>query len=437
MLSKIKEVLSKITKAPVVDEALVNDIVRDIQRVMISSDMNIQLVQKLSNDIKKQAIDEKLPPGVSRKEHLIKLIYDELVKIIGKGTYSPRMERHSILLVGLYGSGKTTTAGKLAKFYMKRGMKVCLISTDTWRPAAFEQLRQVGESIKAPVFGNPEEKDSVRILKDALKKAEGYDIVIVDSAGRDSLNEELIDEIRVISEELKPAEKFLVISSDIGQTAFKQADEFNKAVGLTGVIATKADSSGKAGGALSACYAANVPVAFIGTGEKADDFEVFDADKFVSRLLGFADVSSLVSKMKEAVEEAEFDPEDLMKKEYNLKTFYKQLEATRKMGPMKKVIEMMGLGAMPEAFAEQSEEKMKRFKVIMDSMTPQELEEPELIKSSRIKRIAAGSGSKESDVRELLHQFEASRKMLKKLKSGKMKNLQGMMRRFQSGGFKM
>ncbi|NYZ79671.1 signal recognition particle receptor subunit alpha, partial [Candidatus Micrarchaeota archaeon] len=328
MLEKIKEVLSKITKASVVDEALVRDIVKDIQRVMISSDMNIQLVQKLSNDIKKQAIDETLPPGVSRKEHLIKLIYDELVKIIGKETYVPRMEKHAILLVGLYGSGKTTTAGKLAKFYMKRGMSVCLISTDTWRPAAFEQLRQVGEGVKVPVFGNPEEKNAIKILKEGLKQAKAYDIVIVDSAGRDSLNDDLIDEIRVISKELNPAEKFLVISADIGQTAFKQADEFNKAVGLTGVIATKADSSGKAGGALSACYAAHVPVAFIGTGEKAEDFEVFDAEKFVSRLLGFADIGSLVSKMKEAVEESEFDPEDLMKGDYNLKTFYKQLEAT-------------------------------------------------------------------------------------------------------------
>jgi signal recognition particle subunit SRP54 len=437
MLGKIKEVLSKITKASVVDETLVRDIVKDIQRVMISSDMNIQLVQKLSNDIKKQAIDEKLPPGISRKEHLIKLIYDELVKIIGKETYVPRMEKHAILLVGLYGSGKTTTAGKLAKFYSKRGMSVCLISTDTWRPAAFEQLRQVGEGVKVPVFGNPNEKDAVKILKDALKQTKPYDIVIVDSAGRDSLNDELIDEIRVISKELKPAERFLVISSDIGQTAFKQADEFNKAVGLTGVIATKADSSGKAGGALSACYAAHVPVAFIGTGEKAEDFETFDAEKFVSRLLGFADIGSLVSKMKEATEEADFDPEDMLKGDYNLKTFYKQLEAMKKMGPMKKVMEMMGMGAVPEGFAEQSEGRMKLFKAIMNSMTPSELENPELIKSARIKRIAVGSGSKESDVKDLLKQFDASKKMLKKFKSGKMKNLQGMMRRFQGGGLKM
>jgi signal recognition particle subunit SRP54 len=232
---------------------------------------------------------------------------------------------------------------------------------------------------------------------------------------------------------LKPSEKFLVISSDIGQTAAKQAQQFNDAVGLTGVIATKADASGKAGGALSACYTAKVPVAFIGTGEKVDDFEVFDAEKFVSRLLGFADIGGLVKKLKEAVEETDFNPEELMSGDYNLKTFYKQLEATKKMGPMKKVLEMMGIGNLPEDVASQSEEKMKKFKVIMDSMTDKEQENPELLKASRISRIAKGSGTTEADVRELIKQFDMGRKMIKKFKKGKTKNLQGMMKKFGMG----
>lgn len=439
MLDKIKEIFGKITGSSAVDEKLVNDIVKDIQRVLISSDVNIKLVQQLSSEIKKQAIEEKLAPGISRKEHLIKIIYDELVKILGGVAYKPRIEPHSILLVGLYGSGKTTTAGKLARFYSKRGLKVCLISTDTWRPAAFEQLRQVGETAKVPVFGNPKSKDAIAILNEGLNQSKDFDVIIVDSAGRDSLNEELINEIEMISKILKPAEKFLVISSDIGQTAAKQATEFNEAVGLTGVIATKADASGKAGGALSACYIAKVPVAFIGTGEKQGDFEVFEAEKFVSRLLGFPDIGSLVNKMKEAVEESDFNPEDILKEDYTLKVFYKQLEATKKMGPMKKVLEMMGMGSMPAEFAEQSEEKMKKFKFIMQSMTNDELENPDLIKASRVKRIANGSGTSEKEVKELIQQFNASKKMLSQLKKGKLGNARGMkglMKKFQLGNMK-
>ena len=434
MLGKIKDVFGRITGASVVDEKLVKEIIKDVQRVLISSDVNIKLVQDLSNKIKKAALQEKLPPGISRKEHLTKIIYENLVEILGGSEYKPKVEAHKILLVGLYGSGKTTTAGKLAKFYSKRGLNPALISTDTWRPAAFEQLKQTGERVKVPAFGNPDEKNALKILKSSMSKAKDHDLIIVDSAGRDSLNEELISEIKSLKQELKPEEVFLVISADIGQTAAKQAQQFNDAVGLTGVIATKADASGKAGGALSACFIANVPVAFIGTGEKADDFEVFNAEKFVGRLLGVPDIGSLVEKMKEAVEESDFDPEDLLKGDYNLTTFYKQLEATKKMGSMKKILEMLGIGQMP-GLAEQSEEKMKNFKVILDSMTEYEKEHPDEIKSSRIKRIAKGSGVTDKDVKELLQQFETGKKMIKKLKKGKMKNMKSMMKKFQRGGF--
>ena len=332
----------------------------------------------------------------------------------------------------------TTTAAKLAKFYMKRGLKPALITTDTWRPAAYEQLKQIGSQINVPAYGNPKEKNALKILKQALGQAKNSNLMIVDSAGRDSLNDELIDEIKQIKKELKPDEVFLVISSDIGQTAVKQAREFNKAVGLTGVIATKADASGKAGGALSACYIAKVPVAFIGTGEKLNDFEVFNAEKFIGRLLGVPDIGSLIEKMKEAVEETEFNPEDLMKGNYDLNAFYKQLEATKKMGSMKKILEMLGLGGAATAgLAEQSEEKMKKFKVILESMTKYEKAHPNEIKSSRIKRIAKGSGTIEKEVKELLKQFEAGKKMIKKFKKGKLKNVNQLMKKFQAGGLKL
>ncbi len=435
MFGKIKDVFSKITGATVIDEKTVKEVIKELQRVLISSDVNIKLVQEISNEIKKEALSQQLPPGFSRKEHLTKIVYDKLIQILGGKEYKPRIEPHKILLVGLYGSGKTTTAGKLAKFYMKRGLKPALITTDTWRPAAYEQLKQIGSRINVPVYGNPEEKNAVKILKQALLQSKNSNLLIVDSAGRDSLNEELIDEIKRIKQELKPDEVFLVISSDIGQTAVKQATQFNEAVGLTGVIATKADASGKAGGALSACYIAKVPVAFIGTGEKVDDFEVYNAEKFIGRLLGVPDLGSLVEKMKEAVEETEFNPEDLMRGNYDLNTFYKQLEATKKMGSMKKILEMLGLGgAASMGLAEQSEEKMKKYKYILDSMTKYEKAHPDEIKSSRIKRIARGSGTTEKEVKELLKQFESGRKMLKKFKKGKLKNMNQLMKRLQAGG---
>ncbi|MBI4214527.1 signal recognition particle protein Srp19, partial [archaeon] len=215
-------------------------------------------------------------------------------------------------------------------------------------------------------------------------------------------------------------------SADIGQTARAQAEAFRDATGLSGVIVTKADSSGKAGGALSACHAAGVPVVFVGTGEKADDFELFNSQKFVSRLLGFPDIGELVKKVKEAAEEAEFSPEQILEGEYTLKTFYNQLEATRKMGPLKKVFEMLGAGSLPEELVQTSEGKLKTYKVIMDSMTEAELADPDLIKGTRITRISHGSGRSESEVKELLKQFAASKKMVQKLKKGKLRGLPGI-----------
>jgi signal recognition particle subunit SRP54 len=426
----MRNVLSKITKAGVVDEKMVKEIVKDIQRILISSDVNVKLVQKISKNIEQKALSEKLPPGVSRKEHLTKIIYDEMVEILGGEIHNPRMDKHKVLLVGLFGSGKTTTIAKLAAFYSKRGLKTCMITTDTWRQAAFEQVQQLGEQIKVTVLGE-KKKNALDILKSALPETKNYDLILVDSAGRDSLNKELLDEIKAVKKELQPDEIYLVISADIGQTAAVQAEKFNDVLGgLTGVIVTKADSSGKAGGALSACSTVDVPVTFVGTGEKMADFEIFDAKKFVSRLLGFPDLGSLLKKVKDAVEESEFSPEDILKEEYTLKTFYKQLEATKKMGPLSKVFEMMGAGNLPEKLVHTSEEKLKTYKVMMDSMTEEELHNPELIKAPRIKRIAKGSGRSESEVKELLKQFNMGKKMIKKLKKGKIKGLPDMMKRF-------
>lgn len=436
MLDRIKAVFDRITKAPLVDEALIKEIVRELQRTLIASDVNVSLVSQLSKKIEKRIADEKELPGVSRKEHLVKVLYDELAEILGGESHKPRMDKHRILLVGLYGQGKTTTAGKLARFYSKHGLKTCMVCTDVYRPAAFQQLKQVGERISVPVFGDEKEKNAIKILENALPKAKGFDLVIVDSAGRDSLEQSLLDEIRAIRERLAPDETYLVMSADIGQTAGVQATRFNAMAPLTGVIITKADSSGKAGGALSACSAAKIPVTFVGSGEKMDDLDLFDAKKYVSRLLGFPDLEGLLGKVKEVIEETEFNPEDLLKGEYTLKAFYKQLEATKKMGPLKKVFGMMGANVSDE-MVKSSEEKLKSYQYIMDSMTEQEQENPEIINASRVKRIALGSGRQEKEVREMLKQYHMSRKMIDKVKKGKkIRGLQGMLKNLGNmGGF--
>ncbi len=436
LASGLQGVLKRIQGAAIVNDSLLKDSTRELQRTLISSDVNVKLVLNLTKTIESRVKSEEILKGASQKEHFIKIVYEELVKLVGE-EHVPRLEPQKVLLVGCYGHGKTTSTAKLAKYYSKRGLKTAMMTTDTWRPAAYEQLRQLGEKIGVPVYGEPDNKDALAILRNGMKEFKGYDIVIVDSAGRDSLNTELVDEIRSIAEGLKPDEKYLVLGADMGQTAGKQAKEFNDAVNVTGVIVTRMDSSAKGGGALSACAEAQVPIAFIGVGEKVDDFETFDPEKYVSRLLGFADLGGLMERMHDLAKEADFGAEDMMSGEFTLRTFYKQLEAQKKMGSMGKILEQLGLSAkVPEELVEQSESKMASFKIIMDSMSKKELDDPDSINKQRIVRISKGSGRPEQEVRDLLKQFNMAKKMMGKLRKGKrlpkgmdkiMKQLGGML----------
>ncbi len=420
MLSRVakglQDFLSKLARAGAIDEAFIKSSIKELQKILISGDVNVRLVIELSKKIEDRMRKENIPKGVSHKQYFLKVVYDELANLLG-AEGAVEIKPQKILLVGLYGHGKTTTAAKLAKFFSKRGLKTALITTDNWRPAAYEQLSQLGKRINIPVFGDPNSKP-IEVLREGMKKFDKYDVLIVDSAGRDSLNQELIDEIKELKEELKPDNVWLVMGGDIGQAAEREARSFNEAVGITGIILTRMDSSAKGGGALAACKSANVPVVFIGTGEKLDDIEVFDKDRFISRLLGFPDIASVLEKFKESVEEEEI--EDITKGEFTLTKFYKQLEATKKMGSLSKVLEMLGLAQkLPQEVVEQGEQKMKVFKVIMDSMTKEELENPDILNKSRIERIARGSGRTEKEVRELLKQYKMAKKMINKMKSGK------------------
>ncbi|MEK6901053.1 MAG: signal recognition particle receptor subunit alpha, partial [Nanoarchaeota archaeon] len=281
----LKATISKITKALFVDEKLINELVKDIQRALLQSDTNVQLVFTLSTKIKERA-KEKAPPGMTQREHLLKIVYEELTHFLGKEPKDISISKKptQIMLVGLFGSGKTTTAGKLAKFYKKRGHKIAVMQTDTWRPAAYEQLQQLASQVGVDFLGIKKEKDPVTIYLSFEKKLKEYDVVIIDTAGRDALSEDLISELNNLNTAVKADERLLVISADIGQAAQKQAQAFHDTCNVTGVIVTKLEGTAKGGGALSACSVTNAPITFIGVGEKIDDLEQFYPQRFVSRL---------------------------------------------------------------------------------------------------------------------------------------------------------
>ncbi len=440
----LKKTLKKVTEAIFVDEKLVNELVKDIQRALLQADVNVRLVFELSKKIKQRLLKEETPAGLTKREYLVKVVYDELVSFLGgeAGYSEPAKSPYKILLVGLFGNGKTTTAAKLAKFFKKRGKKVAVIQTDSYRPAAYEQLEQLSKQINVDMFGIKGEKDAVKIYRKFEDKLAGYDVVIVDSAGRDALSDDLIDELKKINEAVVPDDAFLVMSADIGQAAEKQAIAFKEAANISGVIITKLDGTAKGGGALAACSVTGAKVRFIGVGEKVDDLEFFKPQNFVSRLLGMGDLETLLEKAKESISEEK--AQDLSKKflkgEFNLVDLYEQMKAMSKMGPLSKLIEMIpGVSgvSLPKDVVNVQEEKLKKWRFIMDSCTRKELEEPEIISTERISRIAKGCGCKEAEVRELLKHYKQSKKLMKMFKGGSEKSMQAMMKKMSKlGGMK-
>ncbi|NOQ56241.1 MAG: signal recognition particle protein [Nanohaloarchaea archaeon] len=421
MFDKLKDSISRFAKLGVADKTAVEALVKDIQRSLIQSDVNVKLVFELSKNIKTKALKDNLPPGLTRREHVVNIVYEELVAFLGEKKADINLEKQTILLLGLFGSGKTTTTAKIAKYYMKHGLTVGAVSCDTWRPAAYEQLKALGKQINIDVYGDAKQKDPVKIVKKGMAELSAKDVIIIDSAGRSAIDDELADELKKIDKIVDADEKILVISGDIGQAAETQARTFNELVGLTGVIVTKMDSSAKGGGALSACHAADVNVKFLGTGEKLEDIELYDPVRFVSRLLGMGDLETLIEKAKDAI-----DPEkamDIMKGDFDLSSFYDQIESTKKMGSMSKIMEMIpGMSniKLPKDMLDVQEEKMTKWKFMMDSMTKKEKTEPDILDRSRYERIAQGSGTRPEEVRDLIKHYNQTKKMMKKFKGGKM-----------------
>ncbi len=433
----LRNALKKIANASHVDQKLVKEVVKDIQRALLQADVNVKLVLEMTRNLEERALTEKPPAGMSSREHVIRIIYEELVKIVGKPKEIPAKPQR-ILMVGLYGQGKTTTAGKLAKDLHKRGMKVGLVAADVHRPAAYDQLQQIGKRISVPVFGDPKEKDAVRIAKRATKELAGFDVIIFDTSGRHSLEADLIDEIKAVAKAVEAENKLLVLDAQTGQQAGPQAKAFDEAVGLTGVVLTKLDGTAKGGGALSAVAETGAPISYIGVGEHLEDLERFDPDRFISRLLGMGDIKTLIEKASEVVEEekAEEITRKMMSGKFNLKDMYEQMEMLQGMGPLKKLASMLpGLGdKLQEQDMEKTQERLARWRVMMESMTDYELENPKEIKSSRITRVARGSGTSPKEVRELLKQYNMSRKAVKGM-LGNRKMRRQLMKQLKGSGF--
>lgn len=416
--SALKTGIRKISNAITIDRKLVDSIVKDIQRSLIEADVNIELVFALSQKIKKLALDETIK-GIDKKEQLVKLIHDEVLALVGEKKELKLEKNTSIMFLGLYGAGKTTTISKLGLYYSKRGRKVALLGLDTQRPAAMDQLEQMAEKVKVACFIDKEEKDPIKIIDKFKKDLEKYDLVLIDTAGRDGLNKDLIKEIKKLDKKLNADYRILVLPADVGQTAKTQAEEFQKALFVDGVIITRMDGTSKAGGALSACAQTKAPVYFIGVGEQVHEIEIFDPEKFVSRLLGMGDLEALIEHVRSATDEkqAKRIEDRLSQGKFTLHDLYSQLEQMNSMGSMDKLLGMipgMNAAKIPKAELEKQERKMKHWKSAISSMTAEEIENPEILEkqTNRISRVARGSGTTTTEIRELLKQYKMIKEML-------------------------
>jgi len=419
----LNDAVKKLLRLAVVDEKAVKELVRDLQRALLQSDVNVNLVLQISQAVETRSLEEKLPPGISRREHVIKVLYEELTQFLGEESSKLTIEpgrTHVIMLVGIQGTGKTTAAVKLSRFYQKRGMRPAIICADTYRPGAYEQLKQLADRVNIPVHGEPSSKDVSGIVRDGMQEltSKKHDLIIVDTAGRHKDEKELMSEMKALAIQIQPDEIILAIDASIGQAAMAQAAAFNETTKIGSILVTKLDGTAKGGGALSAVAATHAKIKFIGTGEKLDDIEQFIPSSFVGRLLGMGDIKALVDKVREAeIEIPQKKARAFMEGKFSLKDMYDQMVAVRKMGPLKKLLGMVPGGMnLPDDAMETAEKKLDSWRVIIQSMTGEEIEDPKLVDSSRARRIARGSGTSDKEVKELINQYFMMKKMMKSLK---------------------
>jgi signal recognition particle subunit SRP54 len=417
-----RDVLNKFLASPSADRQTVEELVRGIQRALLMSDVNVELVNRISERIRNRSFSEKLPPGISRKDGVLKIVYEELTGLIG--ARPPKFSTggkkpYIIMLLGIQGTGKTTTAAKLANYLKKNGFKVGVVCADTYRPGALQQLQQLLSPLEIPVYGEPGSTDTVAVARNGVSELMGrdVDIIIIDTAGRHKEQESLMDEMRRLEKALKPDENILVIDGTIGQQAGVHAKAFHENTPVGSIIVTKLDTSAKGGGALSAVSATGAQIKFVGVGESLEDFEAFNPGSYIASLLGVPDIENLVERVKLAeLELTDERAKALLSGRFTLEDMVNQLKEMRKLGPLRKILSKLplpGLSDLPEEELEKAEERIKKWSAIIQSMTRDERMNPQIVDDSRARRIARGAGVAERDVKELLRNYQMSRRMMK------------------------
>ncbi len=435
LTEKLERALKKITGQGRLTEANISDTLRDIRRVLLDADVNYKVAKQFIDDVKSKALGKEVLTSITPGQLITKIMYDELALLLGGSGSEIKLNPSGItviMLIGLQGCGKTTFSAKLAKYLKNRNRDVLLVAADVYRPAAVDQLKILGSQISVPVFSIDGSKEPVKIAADALSyaKANGLNTVIIDTAGRLHVDEEMMTEAVAIKEKVNPTETFFVVDSMTGQDAVNSAKAFHEKVEFDGVVLTKLDGDARGGCVLSIRSVVDRPVKFVSLGEKLDSIEVFHPDRMASRILGKGDVISLVEKAQEQFDEKE--AEDLEKKfrenKFDFDDFLKQIRMIKKMGSLKSLLGMIpGLGANLKN-AEVDENQLVKVEAIIHSMTKQERTNPKILNGSRRKRIARGSGNSIQDVNRLIKQFEQMQQMMKMLNknSGKLPSLQNM-----------
>jgi signal recognition particle subunit SRP54 len=399
----------------------VMDAMREVQRALLEADVNLDVVKKFVQRVKDKAVGDEVWHSLTPGQLVVKHVRDELVELMGGA--NERIEMASqpptiIMMVGLHGQGKTTSTGKIALFLEKEGRKPLLVACDIYRPAAITQLQVLGKQLNMPVYADEESKAPVEIVRAALEfaNANGRDVMLIDTAGRLHIDEGLMDELRQIKTAIKPHEVLLVVDAMTGQDAVQIAKSFNDMIGVDGVVLTKLDGDARGGAALSVKEVTGKPIKFIGTGEKLTGLEPFHPDRLVSRILGMGDIMTMVEKAEQAItqEEAEELERKIRAQEFDLQDFMDQLEQVRKMGPLNELIRMIpGIGGAIPKDMHVDDKQLNHIRAIIQSMTPKERRNPDILNASRRKRIAAGSGSEVADVNRLLKQYDMMKKMMK------------------------
>ncbi len=429
--------IKKIVKSSGIDEELIKDLSKDVQRALIQADVKVQLILDITQRLEDRALNETPPPGLSRKDHIVKILYAELSKLLGNESdfdFKPG-KQNKIILLGIQGSGKTTVTSKLAKFLTRQGYKVGVVGADTYRPGALVQLKTMCEKSNVEVYGEENNKDSPSIVKNGLKHFESQplEVILIDTAGRHKEEQDLLEEMNRINKVADPDLALLVIDGTIGQQCYNQAEAFHKTIPVGGVIVTKLDSSAKGGGALAASAATGAQIMYIGTGERIDDLEKFSPTRFVGRLLGMGDVQAILDLAKRLEDEGDdVRMKRISSGKMNMDDFFYQLEEVTKMGSLKGLLDNMpGFSGMVKGDQlNQMEGRMSKWRYIIQSMNQDEKEDPSILNKSRIQRIARGSGWPESEVKELIKNYGNSKNVMK---ASKGRQMQGALRKMGLG----